>query len=187
MPVRCLQSLQEPAQCALESSGALQDRPHLRLRMGIHSGTVSQVVDVDDQMNVAGAGMNVAQRVLDCADAGHILLSKHLADDLQHYRHWQPYLHDLGECEVKHGLRLHVFNLCKDNFGNPHLPDKLKRAKRWKPSAGAGVRPVPPPRFLRSALITAVVLAAIALAFSFFVLRRKSSSGVARAVPESPS
>ena len=187
MALLFFQNLQQPAQCALEISGALQDRPHLQLRMGIHSGPVNQVVDVNDQMNVAGAGMNVAQRVLDCADAGHILLSKHLADDLQHYRHWQPYLHDLGECEVKHGLRLHVFNLCKDNFGNPHLPDKLKRAKRWKPSAGAGVRPVPPLRFLRSALITAVVLAAIALAFSFFVLLRKSSPGISRAVPERPT
>ena len=187
MALLFFQNLQQPAQCALEISGALQDRPHLQLRMGIHSGPVNQVVDVNDQVNVAGAGMNVAQRVLDCADAGHILLSKHLADDLQHYRHWQPYLHDLGECEVKHGLRLHVFNLCKDNFGNPHLPDKLKRAKRWKPSAGAGVRPVSPPRFLRSALITAVALAAIALAFSFFVLLRKSSPGISRAVSERPT
>src|SRR5216117_1991855 len=180
-------SPEQPVRCALEISQALRSQTHIQLRMGIHSGPVNQVVDVNDQMNVAGAGMNVAQRVLDCADAGHILLSKHLADDLQHYRHWQPYLHDLGECEVKHGLRLHVFNLCKDNFGNPHLPDKLKRAKRWKPSAGAGVRPVPPPRFLRSALITAVVLAAIALSFSFFVLLRKSSPGISRAVPERPT
>ncbi len=175
---------EEPAQCALEISDALQDRPHLRLRMGIHSGPVNRVIDVNDRSNFAGAGINVAQRILDCGDAGHILLSKRVAEDLTHYRHWQPYLHDLGECEVKHGLRLHVFNLCKDNFGNPHLPDKLKRAKRWKPSAGAGVRPVFPLRFLRSALITAVALAAIALAFSFFVLLRKSSPGISRAVSE---
>jgi TolB-like protein/Tfp pilus assembly protein PilF len=157
MALLFFENLQQPAQCALEISGALQDRPHLQLRMGIHSGPVTQVVDVNDQVNVAGAGMNVAQRVLDCGDAGHILLSKHLADDLQHYRHWQPY-----------------------------LPDKLKRAKRWKPSAGAGVRPAPP-RFLRSALITAVALAAIALAFSFFVLLRKSSPGISRAVSERPT
>src|SRR6266436_94007 len=178
---------EEPAQCALEISDALQDRPHLRLRMGIHSGPVNRVIDVNDRSNFAGAGINVAQRILDCGDAGHILLSKRVAEDLTHYRHWQPYLHDLGECEVKHGLRLHVFNLCKDNFGNPHLPDKLKRAKHWKPSAGAGVRPVPPPRFLRSALITAVALAVIALAFSFFVLLRKSSLGISRAVSERPT
>src|SRR5438046_8631699 len=175
MPVRCLQSLQEPAQCALEISGALQDRPHLQLRMGIHSGPVNQVVDVNDQMNVAGAGMNVAQRVLDCADAGHILLSKHLADDLQHYRHWQPYLHDLGECEVKHGLRLHVFNLHKDGLGNPQIPEKLKRRRRWRQEAVA-VRPLSA-RSWTKYVLTAVLLAstiALVISSSFFFHRAAS-------------
>src|SRR5438094_2638691 len=167
MALLFFQNLQQPAQCALEISGALQDRPHLQLRMGIHSGPVNQVVDVNDQVNVAGAGMNVAQRVLDCADAGHILLSKHLADDLQHYRHWQPYLHDLGECEVKHGLRLHVFNLCKDNFGNPHLPDKLKRRRRWKQTSGVSVRPVITPRWPKYVLTAVLLVSAVALAISF--------------------
>ena len=87
----------------------------------------------------------MAQRVMDCGDAGHILLSKHVAEDLARYRHWEPYLRDLGECEVKHGLRLHLFNLYKDNLGNPHLPEKLKR-RRWKQDS-VPVRPVSQPRF----------------------------------------
>src|ERR1700704_4713538 len=138
-------SPEEPAQCALEIHAVSKSHPHLQLRMGVHSGPVNQVTDVNDRSNVAGAGINVAQRVLDCGDAGHILLSKHLADDLENYRHWQPYLQDLGECEVKHGLRLHVFNLFKDGLGNPQLPEKLKRRQRWKQSL-ASVRPITPAR-----------------------------------------
>ena len=125
-------SPEEPARCALEISRALQDHPHIQLRMGIHSGPVNRVTDVNDKTNFAGAGINVAQRVLDCGDAGHILLSAHIAEDLTDYRHWQPYLHDLGECEVKHGLRLHLFNLYKENLGNPQVPEKLKRGNGWK-------------------------------------------------------
>jgi TolB-like protein/class 3 adenylate cyclase/Tfp pilus assembly protein PilF len=167
---------EEPAQCALEISDALQDRPHLRLRMGIHSGPVNRVIDVNDRSNFAGAAINVAQRILDCGDAGHILLSKRVAEDLTHYRHWQPYLHDLGECEVKHGLRLHIFNLCKANLGNPRPPQKLGRGKRWQLAGGAAVRPVRTVRFSRSALITALVLSAGALAFSLFIFLRHNLS-----------
>ena len=100
-------SPEEPARCAIEISEALKTHPDIQLRMGVHSGPINQVTDVNDRVNVAGTGINVAQRVMDCADAGHILLSKHVADDLAQYRHWQPYLHDSGESEVKHGLRLH--------------------------------------------------------------------------------
>src|SRR5947208_7530528 len=125
-------SPEEPARCALEISRSLQDHPHIRVRMGVHSGPIHQTTDVNDRSNVAGAGINVAQRVMDCGDAGHILLSKHVADDLTHYRHWQPCLHDLGEGEVKHGLRLHVVNLYKDGLGNPAVPWKLKQGIRWK-------------------------------------------------------
>ena len=105
--------------------------------MGVHSGPVNQVTDVNDRVNVAGTGFNVAQRVMDCGDAGHILLSKHLADDLAQYRHWQPYLHDVGECEVKHGLRLHIVNLYKDGLGNSALPKNSDAEK------GGSKRPVP--------------------------------------------
>ena len=128
-------SPEEPAQCALEISKALQDHPRIQLRMGVHSGPVSRVTDVNEKTNIAGTGFNVAQRVLDCGDAGHILLSAHVVEDLCEYRHWQPYLHDLGECEVKYGLRLHLFNLYKDGLGNPQVPEKLRRGRRRPGSA----------------------------------------------------
>src|SRR5437868_3243168 len=136
------QSPEEPVRCALEISQKLKENSTIRLRMGIHSGPVNQVRDVNDTLNVAGTGINVAQRVMDCGDAGHILLSEHVADDLAQYRHWQPYLHDLGEYEVKHGLRLSIVNLRKDNLGNPNLPEKLQRRKRRRQSASAIVKPM---------------------------------------------
>src|SRR5439155_12928261 len=154
-------SPETPVRCAIEIVKKLKEYPELRLRMGIHSGPVNQVRDVNDQVNVAGAGINVAQRVMDCGDAGHILLSKHVADDLVHYRDWQPYLRDLGEYEVKHGLRLAIVNLCKDGLGNPNLTEKLKRRKRWKQSTDATVRPVIVLGWSKSALTTAFILSAI--------------------------
>ena len=175
MALLFFRNLEEPVQCALEIARAILDRPHLQLRMGIHSGPINRITDVNDQANVAGTGLNVAQRVLDCADAGHILLSKHVADDLLEYRHWQPYLHDLGEYEVKHGLRLHVFNLCRADLGNPHPPKKLRRGKRWQPAGRTAVRPVQPFRFSRTALLMALVLLAVAVAFGAFVLLRQKA------------
>src|SRR5438046_2658293 len=171
---------EEPARCALESCRTLQERPHIQLRMGVHSGPVNQVTDVNDKTNVAGAGINVAQRVMDCGDAGHILLSGHIAEDLIQYRHWQPYLRDLGECEVKHGLRLHLVNLCKDNLGNPHLPDKLKRGRRWKQTSGVSIRPVITPRWPKYVLTAVLLVSAVALAISFSVFYRRGSPAVAR-------
>src|SRR5213075_2749225 len=155
-------------------------QPHIRLRMGVHSGPVNRITDVNDKTNIAGSGINVAQRVLDCGDAGHILLSSHVAEDLAEYRHWQPYLHDLGECEVKHGLRLHLFNLYKDNLGNPHLPDKLKRRRRWKQTSGVSVRPVITPRWPNYVLTAVLLVSAVALAISFSVFYRRGSPAVAR-------
>ena len=136
MALLFFRSPEEPARCALEISKALRDHAHIQLRMGIHSGPVNRVTDVNDKTNFAGAGINIAQRVLDCGDAGHILLSAHVAEDLAHYRHWRPYLHDLGECEVKHGLRLHLFNLYKENLGNPQVPGKAQAWKRIKAGVG---------------------------------------------------
>ncbi|MBA3651436.1 MAG: hypothetical protein H0W66_08165 [Chthoniobacterales bacterium] len=118
-----------PAECALELSRADKEHPELRLRMGIHSGPINIVTDVNERANVTGAGINMAQRVMDCGDAGHILLSKRAADDLAQYRHWQPFLHDLGEVEVKHGLRLSLVNLYSDSYGNRALPEKLRRVQ----------------------------------------------------------
>src|SRR6266550_3073446 len=129
-----------PVQCALEISKALKSHPELRVRMGIHSGPVSGLVDVNDRSNIAGAGINIAQRVMDCGDAGHILLSRRVAEDLEQYRQWQPCLHDLGECEVKHGARVHVFNLYTDGVGNPGVPRKLRLAPGRRPTDTAPVR-----------------------------------------------
>jgi TolB-like protein/class 3 adenylate cyclase/Tfp pilus assembly protein PilF len=169
MALLFFRSPEEPVRCALEVSRALQDHSRIQLRMGIHSGPVNRVSDVNDKTNFAGAGINVAQRVLDCGDAGHILLSKHAAEDLAEDRHWQPYLHDLGECEVKHRLRLHLFNLYKDNLGNPHLPDKLKRGKRWKQTSSVSVRPVITPRWPKIALVVALLVSAVALVISSLI------------------
>jgi TolB-like protein/class 3 adenylate cyclase len=125
-------SPEAPVKCALEISQALKAHPKLKLRMGVHSGPVNQVRDVNDRTNVAGAGINTAQRVMDCGDAGHILLSRHVAEDLKHYRQWQPHLHDLGECAVKHGERVNVVNLYNGELGNPKLPEKLRHGRRRK-------------------------------------------------------
>src|SRR3954449_7367630 len=119
-------SAAEPARCALEIAETLQRHPELPVRMGIHSGPVSEVKDVSGRTNIAGAGINMAQRVMDCGDAGHILLSQHVADDLVHSRQWAPRLHDLGDCEVKHGVRLHLVNLYAEPLGNPEPPAKMK-------------------------------------------------------------
>src|SRR5215467_2980096 len=104
-------SLEAPVLCALEISKELRKHPQLRVRMGIHSGPVNAITDLNEQANIAGAGINIAQRVMDCGDAGHILLSTHVADDLEQYPQWRSHLHDLGECEVKHGVRVSIVNL----------------------------------------------------------------------------
>jgi TolB-like protein/class 3 adenylate cyclase/Tfp pilus assembly protein PilF len=123
-------SPEAPAQCAVEINRALKEHPRLQLRMGIHSGPVSGVIDVTGRANLAGAGLNVAQRVMECGDAGHILLSKHVAEDLEEYERWRPLLHDLGLCEVKHGMRVSVVNLYADQFGNPKLPRKFETVQK---------------------------------------------------------
>ncbi len=119
-------SLEAPVECALQISESLRAKPGLGVRMGIHSGPVHHLEDVNERSNIAGAGINPAQRVMDCGDAGHILVSRHIAEDLEHYGHWNPLLHDLGECEVKHGVRLSVFNLYKDDLGNPEVPKRFQ-------------------------------------------------------------
>ena len=120
-------SLEAPLRCAIEISKQLKQYPQLKLRMGIHSGPVNEVRDVNDRRNVAGAGINIAQRVMDCGDTGHILVSKRAAEDLAQSRQWQAYLHDLGECEVKHGVRIHVINFYTEELGNPEFPGRQNR------------------------------------------------------------
>jgi TolB-like protein/class 3 adenylate cyclase len=192
MTLAFFHSPEEPARCALEISGALQEHPRIQLRMGVHSGQVNRVTDINDRPSLAGSGINVAQRVLDCGDSGHILLSAHVAEDLREYRHWQPHLHDLGECEVKHGLRLHLFNLYKDGLGNPQVPENLKRGMR-KPQFAA-IRPVGSPRSPKFLLTVTIAVSAVALAISISIFLRRGlptiaqtpSEGVAEAVASVP-
>ncbi|PYL75268.1 MAG: hypothetical protein DMF27_12540 [Verrucomicrobia bacterium] len=156
-----------PAQCALEIARALKEHPRIALRMGIHSGPVNEVVDVNQRQNIAGAGINMAQRVMDCGDAGHIFVSKHVAEDLEQHDRWRPLLHDLGSCEVKHGVRIEISNLYSDEVGNPQLPKKLEAVKKHRTRV----------RWAEVA-IALLVLAAIVAAFAFFT-RRPTRSAMA--------
>src|SRR5205814_231826 len=162
-------SAEEPARCALEIAEALQKHPELPVRMGIHSGPVSEVTDVSGRTNIAGAGINMAQRVMDCGDAGHILLSQHVADDLVHSRQWASRLRDLGECEVKHGVRLHLVNLYAEPLGNAALPQRFQQAKP-KPLRRSNVGLI---------AVLALVLILAAGAVYYFVSRRPVTQGVA--------
>src|SRR2546430_2640333 len=125
-------SPEAPVLCALEISRALQSHRELKVRMEIHSGPVNAITDLNEQANIAGAGINIAQRVMDCGDAGHILVSKRVADDLQQYPQWRSRLHDLGECEVKHGVRIGIVNFYDDGTGNPQIPKKLHAIKKQR-------------------------------------------------------
>jgi TolB-like protein/class 3 adenylate cyclase/Tfp pilus assembly protein PilF len=182
MALLFFRSPEEPARCALEISRALQDHSHIQVRMGVHSGPVNRVTDVNDKTNIAGSGINVAQRVLDCGDAGHILLSGHVAEDLLQYRHWQACLYNLGEYEVKHGLRLGLFNLHKDGLGNPKIPEKLKR-RRWTQKA-ATIRPVKSPRWPKILFTVALAVFAGALAVTTSVFLRRATHAGAQAGAE---
>src|SRR5436305_11107174 len=160
-------SPEAPTQCAIEISHALKEHPRLQLRMGIHSGPVGGLVDVNERANLAGAGLNMAQRVMDCGDAGHILLSKHVAEDLEEYQRWRPFLHDLGSCEVKHGVRVSVVNLYDDQFGNAKVPRKFETVQKRR----ARVRRA-------EVTVALLVLAGIIAAF-VLVLRRPARSALA--------
>src|SRR5947209_10133198 len=131
----------QPVECALEISRALKTCPELRVRMGVHSGPVSAVTDLNDRTNAAGIGINVAQRVMDCGDAGHILLSQRVAEDLAQYRQWAPCVHDLGECDVKHGVRVHIFSLRTDELGNAERPVKFQQEREKEQSVVAAPSP----------------------------------------------
>src|SRR5262249_33738307 len=160
-------SPEEPAQCAVEISRALKDNVRLQIRMGIHSGPVSGVVDVNERTNVAGAGINMAHRVMDCGDAGHILLSRRVAEDLEQFERWRPFLQDIGTFEVKHGVPLSVTNLYSDDVGNANLPTKLQAVRKHR-------------AHLRWAKIGAALLVLGAIIGAvFFFARRPGSSPLA--------
>ena len=167
-------SPEAPVQCALEISEALKEKSHLRVRMGINTGPVSGVADVNDKSNIAGAGINTAQRVMDLADAGHILLSKRAAEDLAQYRRWEPHLHDLGEIEVKHGVKISIVNLYTDKIGNREVPEKLQQSFR-KQSAQ---------RRLKRTLIAGAVVAAIAVGLLLFRMNGSRQGTASVPVPE---
>ena len=163
-------SSEAPVLCAMEISKELKKYPELHVRMGIHSGPVNEIPDLNEQANIAGAGINIAQRVMNCGDAGHILLSQHVADDLEHYPRWQPYLRSLGECEVKHGARIGVVNLYNDQVGNPKKPTKLLAVQQHRT------------RTRWAAIVTALLLLG-AIVATFVVVSKKSARSTF-AVPE---
>ncbi len=171
-------SLESPVECALEISRALRTSSHLPLRMGIHSGPVSRVVDVNDRCNAAGAGINLAERIMDCGDSGHILLSKRAADDLVEYSKWQPYLHEIGECTVKHGTKVVLVNLHSDEVGNPALPLRCREAQTEALARTATHR-------RKIAIITAAVamLALIGYTLFSFSSRNSPALGTGRVTP----
>jgi len=186
-------SVEAPVECALQISQALRAQPSLPVRMGIHSGPVHHVADVNQRENIAGAGINIAQRVMDCGDAGHILVSKRVADDLAQYRRWQPYLHELGDFEVKHGVTVSVVNLYADVVGNPNPPARFRQAI----AASTPVAVTKPRRMPWHEVVLALLLLAGLITAGIFFLRQRTPAqtsaapastqltpGAAAAVPE---
>ena len=172
-------SVEEPVECALQISQALRAQPSLPVRMGIHSGPVHHVADVNQRENIAGAGINIAQRVMDCGDAGHILVSKRVADDLAQYRRWQPYLHELGDFEVKHGVVVSIVNLYADVVGNPNPPERLKQAKRLSPRTATSGRAKRSPMLLPLLVVGFMVftLAVLGIIFAPAILKQTRARG----------
>src|SRR5438445_3606964 len=159
-------SSEAPVLCAMEISKALKSHPELHMRMGVHSGPVNEISDLNEQANIAGAGINIAQRIMDCGDAGHILLSRHVAEDLEQYPRWRAYLQDLGECEVKHGVRVGVVNLSGDGVGNAAAPKKFQAIKKRR----AHVR--------WAAVAVAVIVLAAIIGGTFFFSHRPTTSAL---------
>ena len=160
------ESPEAPAKCALEIAQALKRHPQLQVRMGIHSGPVNEVTDVNERANIAGAGINIAQRVMDCGDAGHILLSKRVAEDLESHERWRSHLHELGEAMVKHGVGIRLVNLATDDLGNPQVPAKIQREREARAILARRAR-----RKGRNALILGSLIALAAIGLAFFLLR----------------
>jgi TolB-like protein/class 3 adenylate cyclase/cytochrome c-type biogenesis protein CcmH/NrfG len=169
-----------PVQCALELSKKLKTHPELGVRMGIHSGPVNEVADVNERTNITGAGINVAQRVMDCGDAGHILLSKRVAEDLEQYPQWRPHLHELGECEVKHGARIHVVNFYTQELGNPKIPETFKNSQQAAAVSPPAITERPKPSFFRIGVVVVIVsliaLAIVAIIFTPAILRSREKA-----------
>src|SRR6266571_1717306 len=170
-------SVEEPVECALEISQALRAEPSLPVRMGIHSGPIHHLTDANGRENIAGVGINIAQRVMDCGDAGHILVSKRVADDLAQQRRWQPYLHELGDVEVKHGVVVSLVNLYAETIGNPNTPARIGKARGSIPGSRVGTRkglsPLARAIFIIVGLLIALifVLAIVSVIFAPAIMR----------------
>src|SRR5882724_65595 len=170
-------SPEEPVRCAVEISKELKRYPELRVRMGIHSGPVNEITDLNEQANIAGAGINVAERVMDCGDAGHILLSQHVAEDLEQYPRWRSRLHDLGECEVKHGVRIHAVNFYTDDVGKPEMPERFRQAKAKEQTVpSVPVAAVKPAGRSRGGIAALIIVAAAVAAVGLYVFSHRFGS-----------
>jgi TolB-like protein/class 3 adenylate cyclase/Tfp pilus assembly protein PilF len=187
-------SLEAPVLCALEISKALKSHPELKVRMGIHSGPVNEITDLNEQANIAGVGINMAQRVMDCGDAGHILLSKRVADDLEQYPQWRSHLSDLGECEVKHGTRVSIVNLYTDDAGNRAAPQKFRTVEAGPSRTGTVPAAGHRTKGKRFVAASAIVIALIVVAAFWFLSRQRGgphssvsttpSTSIAAQIPE---
>src|SRR6476620_2041795 len=177
-------SPEAPVECALEISRALKEHSNLRLRMGVHSGPISGVVDVNGRANVAGAGINMAQRVMDCGDAGHILLSQRIAEDLEQFKHWRPHLYHLGACEIKHGEKIEIVNLFTAELGKSERPKRLTQSGEQIPTAPISTAR---PRLGKRGLVIAALaaLAALLIGSSLYWQGQKpKTSAVASTIPD---
>jgi hypothetical protein len=180
-------SVEGPAECALEVSRALRAQPSLPVRMGIHSGPVQYVRDANTRENISGVGINIARRVMDCGDAGHILVSKRFAGDLAQHRRWQPYLHDLGDVEVKHGVVVSLVNLYAETIGNPAPPSCVAGVRRT--AAGAIERKGKSPFALATFIIVTllIILAIVSVIFAPAIMRSVEKSRAVSAPQPSPT
>src|SRR5438132_2870238 len=178
-------SPEDPVECALEIGRAIKEQhSNLRLRMGVHSGPVSGMVDVNGRANVAGAGINTAQRVMDCGDAGHILLSTRVAEDLEQFKHWRPHLYHIGECEVKHGDKIDIVNLFTAELGNSDRPKRLMTSAE---KTEAALVPKQRPTSLKLMLIittSGVIAALIVISFLLSQRQKPKVSAPTSAIPE---
>jgi len=174
-------SVEEPVECALEISQALRAQPSLPVRMGIHSGPIHHVKDANGRENIAGVGINIAQRVMDCGDAGHILVSKRVADDLAQHRRWQPYIHELGDAEVKHGVVVSLVNLYAETIGNPTPPTRLGKARGSIPGSRVGARKPLSPLTLAIFVVAVLLLmlAIVSVIFAPAIMRTLDKGGLA--------
>jgi class 3 adenylate cyclase len=184
-------SVERPAECALEVSQALRAQPSLPVRMGIHSGPVQHVRDANARQNISGVGINIARRVMDCGDAGHILVSKRFADDLAQHRRWQRYLHELGDVEVKHGVVVSLVNLYAETIGNPAPPACVVGVRRTKPRATTrkGLSAVAWAMFIIAALLLALAIVSVIFAPAIMrsVDKNRATSATQSSATASPS